>query len=129
MVADTSGMLARTANNFHGSQSICGLGNSGVARLESGDPPWRPPGACRDVAHKALAAEKPAGIEPVIGQRQIVIGTRLVHRRTADLDDLQPRRGLEYLVTNLRRLERAVTGVHHEGRSLVLVHHLDPSGF
>src|SRR3954469_5530294 len=47
----------------------------------------------------------------------------------ADLDDLEAGRGFENAVTDLRRLQDAVTGVHHERRALIFIDHPHPSGF
>ena len=55
----------------------------------------------RDVPHEALAAE--AAHRPALGGRQheIVVDARLVHRRAADLDDLEAARGFEHAVANM----------------------------
>src|SRR5690242_20970131 len=56
-----------------------------------------------------------------------MIGKGLVQCWAADLDHLKSLRGFEHTVTDLGWLQDAISGVKHEGRSLVLVDHLYPS--
>ena len=57
-----------------------------------------------------------------------VIGEGLVHGRTADLDHLEPGRGFEHAVADLRRLQHAIAGVEQERLALVLVDQPRPAG-
>src|SRR5437660_46048 len=78
--------------------------------------------------HKSLACPFTRWVRFVIRQPQIVVSPGLVHRWTADLDDLETRRSFQHTMADFRRLQDAVAGVHNEWRALIFVDHTHPSG-
>src|SRR3954447_7454571 len=78
------------------------------------------------MAHKALSAPFMVGVEFAVRQRQFMVSPRLVHCWTADLDDLKSRRSFQHSMPDLRRLQDAVSRLHHEWRALIFVHYTHP---
>src|SRR5262249_23290150 len=60
-------------------------------------------------------------------QRELVIDARLVHRRTTELDHLEPGRALEHAMTDPRRLQHAITGLQHERLAPIFVDDAHPT--
>ena len=98
-----------------------------LPRLEPRDPPGLPGRLGLPVQDEFRPLELPLGTEMRGGQLHLVIHAGEVLGGNTDLDHLDPCRGLEDPVANLRGLDHAIPGAQHEWRPLVLVDEPHPA--
>lgn len=119
--------LSPQADDLRAHETSRRFADSHVPTLEAVHARRFPPSLGRLVKDETLAGERAVAFERGSGKQQRMIRKRFVIGRARHFDDLETAATLQDPMTDLRRLQNAVSYLHDEGFALIFVDQARPS--